>query len=375
METPDPLRVLIVDDSRIFRGVIQSSLEAIADVQVIGSVFNGEKALTFIAENWPDLVTLDIEMPGMDGLQVLQAIGLLNAQHAERSNIDVVLVSSLTTRGARCTIQGLQLGAIDFILKPSGDSEASNLAELGAMLREKVSIVRAKRRLRNRSSIKDLATGRAPSELESSALASTSLRTADEAPRPFHALAIGISTGGPEALNKALPSIADQFSAPIFIVQHILPGFSSFLAESLSRHCRRAVVEASEGKVVEPDGIYLAPSQSHMVLRRRQNEIVIGASDAPPENGCRPSADVLFRSAATTYGTGLIACVMTGMGSDGAAGAVSVSRAGGYVIAQNEATSTVWGMPRAAVETGVVNAVLPLDQIAIHLGRMLRQRV
>jgi two-component system chemotaxis response regulator CheB len=167
--------------------------------------------------------------------------------------------------------------------------------------------------------------------------------------------------------------IADQFAGPIFIVQHILPGFSSFLAESLSRHCGRSVVEASEGQAVEPDGIYLARAQSHMVLRRWQGAVAIAASDAPPENGCRPSADVLFRSAAAAYGTGLIACVMTGMGTDGAAGAVTVSRAGGYVIAQDESTSTVWGMPRAAVEMGIVNAVLPLDQIPIHLGKLSRK--
>ena len=210
MTIRDPLRVLIVDDSRIFRGVIQSSLESIPDVQVIGSVFSGEKAMSFIAEKWPDLVTLDIEMPGMDGLQVLRAIGELNARHTDQPSVDVLLVSSLTKQGARCTIEGLQLGAVDFILKPDGDSEAANTAELWAMLREKVSIVRAKRLPVQASTLKKLTVGRKPS-----GPAGPTPEGLRHTAHHFHALAIGISTGGPEALKKSLPSIADQFAGPI----------------------------------------------------------------------------------------------------------------------------------------------------------------
>ncbi len=353
----DPLRVLIVDDSRIFRGVIQTALESLPSIEVIGSVFNGEKAMIFITEHWPDLVSLDIEMPGMNGIEVLKGIRALCLQHPHRPPIEVLLVSSLTHQGARSTIEGLQLGAVDFILKPAHGNECENAIELTQRLKEKIDVIRSRRST-------SWPPKSSPSDLK---IPTSSHRPAQH----FRALAIGVSTGGPEALSRCLPKIADAFPGPILIVQHILPGFSTYLAESLSRRCPRHVMEASDGAELKRGCIFLAPSLAHLVVRGSSTAPFIGLSDAPAENGCRPAADVLFRSAASVFKNELIAIVMTGMGSDGAKGALSIHRAGGYVIAQDEASSTVWGMPRAAIEAGAANAIVSLDQVANHLRKTL----
>jgi two-component system, chemotaxis family, protein-glutamate methylesterase/glutaminase len=358
MKQHEPIRTLIVDDSRIFRGVLESVLQSIPEVRVIGSVFSGEKALEFIAENRPDLVTLDLEMPGIGGLETLKAIRRSNANGSAKPAIEVVLVSSLTHHGAACTIEGLQNGALDFILKPNSGSESENRQSLKSMLIQKIGLIRAKA----------LSHDRPPSGPIARIMS----------PRPpvvgrgqYRAVAIGISTGGPEALVQCLPSLASSCHLPIFIVQHILPGFSGFLAESLSRKVGRPVIEAKQGLRVMTDGIYLAPSQFHMTLRQENGETVVGLSDAPAENGCRPAADVLFRSAAAIYGSSLIAVVMTGMGNDGANGIANVRRAGGFVFAQDEASSTVWGMPRAAIESGSVNEVVSLGNLAKSIASLI----
>ncbi|MEQ1826146.1 MAG: chemotaxis-specific protein-glutamate methyltransferase CheB [Pirellula sp.] len=343
----DPIRILIVDDSRIFRGVLESVLAGIPDVVVVGSVFNGDKALEFIQSNRVDLATLDIEMPGKNGIETLRAIRELNRKRPTNSQTETLLVSSLTTQGARCTVEGLQLGAIDFVLKPSGGTEAENLAVLQKTMLEKLAIYRQKS-LGIRETATRLTTPPRPSIHAGS----------------YRAIAIGISTGGPETLAKLLPDLAGKTVVPIFIIQHIQHGMSRYLSESLSKKVGYPIVEAQQGTVVMSGGIYMAQSGSHMILRHLAGQISIGLSNAPAENHSRPSVDVFLRSAAAVYGPSLIAAIMTGMLNDGASGVRVVKRAGGVVLAQDQASSVIWGMPRAAIETGAVDFVLPLEKIA-----------
>lgn len=361
METSEPIRVLIVDDSRIFRGVLQSALEQIPGVRVVGSVFNGEKALEFIASTPVDLITLDVEMPGIGGLDTLREITKRNVREKPLPPVDTILVSALTKAGSIVAVEGLQLGALDFLCKPNERSEQANRDVLLRAMEQKIAVLRQRRTgLRYRP-------GGGSIPIDSAATASSSATRPLKPQGQYRAIAIGTSTGGPEALAVVLPSLIQRSRVPIFIVQHILEGLSSYLAESLSRKCGRSVVEAYDDLVIQPDGIYLAKSGRHMVVRNRDGGVRIGLSDAPPEKGCRPAVDVFFRSAAAVYGNRLAAAVLTGMGDDGAEGVRTVKRSGGYVIAQDQASSVVWGMPRAAAETGMVDEVLPLSKVADRL--------
>ena len=355
MKTPEQIRILIVDDSRIFRHMMQSVLEQIPGVEVVGSVFSGESALEFIAKCPPDLVTLDIAMPGMNGLDTLREITKRNVQAQPLPPVDTILVSALTKAGSVIAVESLQLGALDFVCKPSASSEAANRDALHRAMEQKLAAVR-QRRFGMRSH-------------ESPEVNPRPAATAVMPKRHEHcrAIAIGTSTGGPEALGLLLPSLAPRCHAPIFIVQHILDGLSCYLAESLSRKCGRHVVEAEQDLVVQPRGIYLAKSGHHMVVRVDDGVARIGLLDSPPEIGCRPAVNVFLRSAAIVYGSRLVTAILTGMGEDGADGARVVKRAGGYVIAQDEASSIVWGMPRAATNSGAVDQVLPLSKISDRL--------
>jgi two-component system chemotaxis response regulator CheB len=359
--TAEPLRVLIVDDSRIFRSALEAALGEHPGVRVVGSVWSGEKALDFIRESPPDLVTLDVNMPGRGGLETLSEVRQLNASRPALPPVGVILVSALTERGAAVTVEGLARGAFDFIRKPDGPDEKVNALVLRQELFEKVNLF-AQRRNRWAQSAA-LATMPAP---------------AAPAPAPpmrcgrFQAVAIGSSTGGPEALACVLPELTRHATVPLFIAQHLLQGMTRYFAESLGRRCSYRVVEATDGELVGTRTAYVAPSGRHMVLRRQAEAVRVALNDLPPENGFRPSVDVLFRSVADAYGRSIIAVVLTGMGADGVKGLGPLKRAGAYVIAQDEATSVVWGMPGAAVASGLVDQVLPLEAIGPMVAALLK---
>jgi two-component system chemotaxis response regulator CheB len=353
---PEPLRVLIVDDSRIFRSALEGALKGHPGVRVVGSVWSGEKAVSFVRESPPDLVTLDLNMPGRGGLETLSDILRLNASRPELPPVGVLLVSALTERGAAVTVEGLARGAFDFIRKPDGPDDRANAAILQQALIEKIDLFA---RRRGRSAVV-AAPPRMPATAAPPARAGR-----------FQAVAIGSSTGGPEALACLLPELTRRASVPLFIVQHLPQGMTGYFAESLARKCTYRVVEASDGEAVGPRTAYVAPGGRHMILRKQGDRVSIALNDQPPENGCRPSVDVLFRSVADAYPRSVIAVILTGMGTDGARGIGPLKRSGGYVIAQDEATSVVWGMPGAAVATNQVDDVLPLEAIGPTVAALL----
>jgi len=354
----DAVSLLIVDDSRLFRSALEEALRGQPGVFVAGSVFNGAKAIEFLRNAPPDLITLDVEMPGMDGLQVLEQIQAFNATRPASQAVGVIMLSAYTRRGEQVTIKALQAGAFDFIAKPSGGSAEENLASLRNELLTKIRAFTASRRARAGG-----ATVRAPVPGRGPVLKRTRMR----------AVVIGASTGGPRALSEMLPGLCQAVDLPILIVQHMPPGFTRSLAESLARQTGRRVVEATDGMPLEKSTVYIAPGAKHLLLRGTASLPIVALNEQPPENGCRPSADVLFRSAATVFGGELIALILTGMGRDGTAGLGAIRRAGGHVIAQDEASSVVWGMPGSAVEAGVVDETHPLRAIPAAVAAVVNR--
>lgn len=353
-------RILIVDDSRTFRAALEAALSGADGIVVAGSVFNGEKALEFIRATPPDLVTLDVDMPGLDGLQILQAIQQFNRGLPAEAEIGVIMLSAFTRRGADVTVRALQAGAFDFVTKPSGVSPEDSIAQLRREVVPRINLFLARRAKSNAKPSAAVLPTNAPVRPLSIAQ-----------PRAIKALLIACSTGGPKALATLLPQVAPHVRAPIAVVQHMPAGFTHSLAESLARQTALSVVEAQDGMPLEAQRVYIAPGGKHLVLRRNaQGGLTAGTNDQPPESGCRPSANVLFRSAAALLGNASVAVVLTGMGNDGTAGLGAFKRAGGFVIAQDEATSVVWGMPGSAVAAGLVDAVAPLTEIALVLQRI-----
>ena len=352
--------LLIVDDSRLFRSALEEALAGQPDISVVGSVFSGAKAIEFIRSSPPDLVTLDVEMPGMNGLQTLKQIQALNDARHPAKPVGVIMVSALTRRGAQVTVEALEAGAFDFVAKPSGESAEMNLASLRNELLAKV---RAYANSRRRLAPGTAAPAVAP-------LPPIVRRAAGKRSR-VRAVVMGASTGGPRALADLMPELCRRVDVPILIVQHMPTGFTRTLAESLARQTGRKVVEASDGMTLEPASVYVAPGGKHLLVRGPSGAPLTDINEQPPENGCRPSADVLFRSAASTFGAEVVAVILTGMGQDGAAGLGAIRRAGGHVIAQDQASSVVWGMPGSAVEAGVVDEVHPLNRIAAAVASVV----
>ncbi|MBY0506183.1 MAG: chemotaxis response regulator protein-glutamate methylesterase [Bryobacteraceae bacterium] len=342
-------RVLVVDDSVLFRRAVSDALSGIAGVEVAGTASNGKLGLARLEELSPDLMTLDIEMPEMNGLEVLRAMQIAG------SKTGVVVLSAQTAEGSSLTVRALELGAFDFVAKPDAGSSEANLRQLRARLQP---ILRAYERGRATSP---------PLKVPESALAKA-WRT--RAP----IVLIGVSTGGPAALAELLPALPASLPAPIFIVQHMPALFTEALARSLDAKCSLRVKEAADQELAEPGSVYLAPGGRHMKLQPGvTGGILIRLTDEPPENNCRPSVDYLFRSAALHFPGRAIAAVLTGMGNDGAQGLRLLKRGGSATLAQDQATCIVYGMPREAALTGAVDSVLPLNQIAPAIVRAIAE--
>jgi len=340
-----PLRVLVVDDSALYRQMLKHVVESVAGVEVVGTAVDGLEAVTKIAELRPDLVTLDVQMPNLDGLGVLREIKRRSLQTL------VVMVSSLTAHGAPETVEALLHGAIDCVLKPAGLEPHLARNELRLALGDRLAAVQATRR----------EVAAAPTPEPPARAAGVSLATGD-------CVAIGASTGGPEALRKVLSVMPAEMAAPLFIVQHMPAKFTESLANRLDEITAFPVHLAATGMLAEPGHAYLAPGGFHLTAVRRDHGIVCRLTQAPPRHGCRPSVDVLLESLAEIYADKIVATILTGMGSDGLAGCRAVKAAGGAVIAQNREGCVVYGMPKAVIEAGLADVVLPLDAIGEVLG-------
>lgn len=365
---PDPIRVLIVDDSRIFRATMEELLSSIDGVEVVGSAWNGARALETIRLTPVDLVMLDLVMPKLDGFATLRGIQAFNQE--QHKSVQTLVVSLMSTAGAKATAEALLAGAFDVIAKPVEADSADSRRALHEQLVEKIRIFRERRRRSGTASRTAPIIARPPA-----IPARPQFPHLGETPPPrsferrrFQAICIASSTGGPAALAAILPSILAENGLPVFIVQHMSFGFTGYFAESLAKLCGGAVEEARDAAPVQAGTAYVAPAGQHLVLRRVGGVVHTSLNLQPPENRFRPSADVLFRSAAAVYGPDVIAVVLTGMQNDGAGGLGPLKRAGARIIAQDEATSVVYGMPRAAFETGYVDVVLPLDQIPAQIA-------
>ena len=354
-------KLLIIDDSRIFRSAVAESLAGEADIEVIGSVWNGEKAIELIQSNPPHLVTLDVEMPGMGGLETLEAIQKINASRKEGKPIGVIMLSSYTQVGADITIRALEMGAFDFIPKPVGRNLKENL---DILRRELLQRIRHFEAVSISPHVK-----KPPADSRLSAEKSRPLSISSN----IKGILIGVSTGGPKALTEMLPPLCEKVDVPIFIVQHMPPTFTQSLAKSLDAKCRYTVLEGKNNDLVKNGHAYIAPGGRHMLLMKTRQEVKTIVNDQPPEKGCKTSVDILFKSGATVYGNHSIAIILTGMGVDGTEGARILKRAGGLVIAQNEETSVVWGMPGSAKASGNVDKVLALDEIPSGVISMMRK--
>jgi two-component system, chemotaxis family, protein-glutamate methylesterase/glutaminase len=367
----EPLRVMVVDDSVVIRGLISRWIESEPDMVVAASLRTGLDAVRQIERVDPDVVVLDIEMPELDGISALPLL------LEKKRDLIVIMASTLTRRNAEISFKALSLGASDYIPKPESTREPAAAETFRHDLIQKIRHLGAKvRRAVPVSASPPLAPAleRSREPLPRPPLAQTAhpqLLRRPFSPQAPRALLIGSSTGGPQALMTLVSEIGaviDRF--PVLITQHMPPTFTTILAEHLARSSRRPAHEAVDAEIVRAGQIYLAPGGRHMRLARQGSDAVIALDDGPPVNFCRPAVDPLFTSAIDVWQGGILAVVLTGMGSDGMRGGKEIVAAGGNVIAQDEASSVVWGMPGAAANAGICAAVLPLDQIAPKLVRL-----
>ena len=345
----EKIRVLVVDDSLVIRRALRECFRADPEIEVVGVADTGIKALEQIDTLKPDIVTLDIEMPEMDGLETLKTL------RQKGCSIPVIMFSKYTSEGATASLEALMLGASDVVAKPSAQAEPGKTCDM--VKRQLTTRIRALGRKVHRNN--KASTSQSPGKMG----ANPETRIY-EAPGPIEAIGLAISTGGPRALIDVVSALAPNLPAPIFITQHMPPMFTKFLAERLQARGTLLVHEAEEGMIAKPGNIYIAPGNYHLEIMRSDGGVVLGISQTPHENSCRPSADVMFRTLASTYGPRLLGIVMTGMGTDGKRGCEAIKSHGGVVIAQDEASSLVWGMPRSVITAGLHDAVVPLAHIA-----------
>jgi two-component system chemotaxis response regulator CheB len=350
-----PVRVMVVDDSVVVRGVFGRIIDAQPDMKVATTAANGRAAIEALRQVEIDVVLLDVEMPEMDGLAALPQI------LAMRPNVRVIMASSLTMKGATVTMTALGLGAADFVHKPVAKGGTASMDTVAKDLVEKI-------RALGRRAQSGPHVAVAPAAASITHAPVRVLTTANDiTPR---VLAIASSTGGPNALAELLAALPHDFPLPILITQHMPPLFTTLLAERLTRDSGRPCIEAREGDAIVPGRAYIAPGDWHMTVRTMERKPIIRLVQSAHENHCRPAADPMFRSVASIYGASVLAVVLTGMGEDGRRGCQVIVENGGKVVAQDEASSVVWGMPGAVVEAGLASAILPLKEIAAHVCKL-----
>jgi len=369
----EPLRVMVVDDSVVIRGLISRWIDAEPDMTVVGSLRTGLDAVNQVERISPDVAILDIEMPDLDGISALPQL------LAKKRNLVVIMASTLTRRNAEISFKAMSLGAADYIPKPESTREISAADTFKHDLLQKIRNLGARvRRVKSVASPSLAPTAHAAPVTPAArpvltpvAAAPSRLITRAFSPSMPRALLIGSSTGGPQALMALVAEIGSVIDrVPVLITQHMPPTFTTILAEHLARASKRPAHEGVDGELVKPGTIYLAPGGKHMRAAKQGANIVIALDDGPPVNFCKPAVDPLFTSGIDVWQGGVLAVVLTGMGSDGMRGGKEVVAAGGNVIAQDEASSVVWGMPGAAANAGICSAILPLNQIGSKITRL-----
>ena len=388
-DSGDIYRVMIVDDSAVIRGAIVRALEDDPALKVVASVANGEQAIRALQRDPADVIVLDIEMPVMDGLTALPQLKAIDGA------VQIIMASTLTQRNAEISLHAMSLGATDYIPKPTSNSEVVGASDFKRELLEKIKVLGA---LARRSGVRMAPSATAsyappvtatPSPLSRFAKQPVAASGAKPAATPsvkvLHAnkevvlrkdavarpdiIAIGSSTGGPQALFRVIKDMGADIPQPIVITQHMPPAFTAILAEHISRQCGVICVEAKDGDVLQPKHYYIAPGDNHMLITGKDSAPVVRLNKDAQENFCRPAVDPMLRSLVGVYGKRILTVILTGMGQDGMKGSEMVVKAGGSVVAQDEASSVVWGMPGAVATAGLCSAVMPVNEI----GAFVRQ--
>ncbi|KRQ85999.1 Chemotaxis response regulator protein-glutamate methylesterase [Caloramator mitchellensis] len=339
----EKIKVLVVDDSAFMRKMISDMINSELDMEVVDTAKDGEIAIDKILKLNPDVVTLDVEMPKKNGLEVLKAV-------KGRTSAQVIMLSSLTSEGSAITLEALQIGAFDFIQKPSG-SISLDINKVKDDLVEKIRYAKSSNK-KNKGKI------------QSATITQSKLKPSNR----IDAVVIGASTGGPKVLYEILTVLPGNLEVPIFVVQHMPAGFTKAFAERIDKNSNLRTLEAADNLIIEKNKIYIAPGGYHMIIEG--NKVRLDLS--PTMHGVRPAVDKLFFSAAEKYRSNLLAVILTGMGRDGADGVREIKRYGGTIIAQDEYTSTVYGMPKSAYETGCVDIVLPDNKVADEITKIVR---
>ncbi|MEQ8332895.1 chemotaxis response regulator protein-glutamate methylesterase [Nisaea sp.] len=378
----DPYRVMLVDDSAVIRGLFTRFLEVDPDIKIVASVGDGQRAIDALKNNDVEIIVLDIEMPRMDGITALPELLKVDP------NVQVVMASTLTARNAEISLKALALGARDYLTKPSSTSEMTGSADFPSDLLSKVKAFGAQRRRRSGTAAPSASS--APSRVAAPRAEPVAGRAAVATPKVVRSgaarseftlrkpsgrradvIGIGSSTGGPQALFRVLADIPKTIRQPILVTQHMPPTFTTILAEHITKSSGWVCSEAKTGDVVAPGRVYLAPGGYHMTVKAEGVEKVIALNQEPPENFCRPSVDPMMRSLVKAYGR-VLAVILTGMGHDGREGCRGVVEAGGDIVAQDETTSVVWGMPGAVAQAGLCCEVLPISEIGASVNRLAR---
>ncbi len=354
--------VMLVDDSAVIRGLVARMIETEAGLKIVASVGNGQMAVDRLARDPVDVIILDIEMPVMDGLTAIPKL------LAIKPDVKIIMASTLTKKNAEISMQALQAGAVDYVSKPSSTREISGGDNFKRELTEKIRAL----------GLISRAPPRAAPAAASGAAARASLYTKPVTLRP-HAggfrpriLAVGCSTGGPQALFQLFKDVKPSIGLPVVITQHMPATFTKILAEHINRATGWPANEASNGDTLRPGEILVAPGDYHMVVEASGAGHVVKLNQEPPENFCRPAVDPMFRSVVKCFGGSALGVILTGMGQDGLRGSQTLADAGGLVLAQDEATSVVWGMPGAVATAGICEAVLPIDKLGDHVTGMAR---
>ncbi|OGG93662.1 MAG: hypothetical protein A2508_06205 [Candidatus Lambdaproteobacteria bacterium RIFOXYD12_FULL_49_8] len=349
------VKIMVVDDTITYRQIMSKVVEMVPGTELVTSAASGRAALMKIPSTKPDLIFLDVMMPDLDGIQTLRLI------KQDFPNIHVVMVSGIDKEMAQATLDSLAAGALTFVAKPQGGAMEESLKQLVEALTPLVDLVR------------EMVYGETKETLRVTAPLKPVLSPDKGVGRAIDLILIGISTGGPNALNALFGSIKSKFPCPVLIVQHMPPMFTASLAERLDQISPMSIKEAQEGDRLHPGEVYIAPGGIHMTINKAAGGFRIALNDGPPVNHCKPAVDVLFESVAGLDGVHALSVVMTGMGRDGTEGVKLLKQRGTYCLIQDQATSVVWGMPGSVSEAGIADEVLPLEKIGDRLVQLANQ--